>query len=85
MSRRLNITVLVDPVTIPSDDPHFQKPIYQVMVQSMEGAKAWPLISEWPECTELIWNAVSLTLLGETDAQTALDEAAAEIDALRGM
>jgi multiple sugar transport system substrate-binding protein len=68
-----------------SDDPHFQKPTYQVMVQSMEGAKPWPLIVEWPECTELIWNAVSFVLLGEKDPQTALDDAAAEIDALRGM
>lgn len=67
------------------DDPHFQNPVAQIMVQSMEGSKPWPLISEWPECTELIWNAVSLVLLGEADAQTALDEAAAEIDALRGL
>ncbi len=67
------------------DDPHFQKPVYQAMVQSMEGSKPWPLIVEWPECTELIWNAVSLVLLGEKDPQAALDDAAAEIDALRGM
>ncbi len=66
-------------------DPYFQKPIYQVMVQSMEGAKPWPLIAEWPECTEYIWNAVSSVLLGEKDPQAALDEAATEIDALRGM
>ena len=67
------------------DDPHFQNPVAQVMVKSMEGSKPWPLIAEWPECTEVIWNAVSLTLLGEKDAKTALDDAAAEIDALRGM
>jgi multiple sugar transport system substrate-binding protein len=67
------------------DDPHFQKPTYQVMVQSMEGAKAWPLIAEWPECTDVVWNAVSSVLLGEKDPKTALDDAAAEIDALRGM
>jgi multiple sugar transport system substrate-binding protein len=67
------------------DDPYFQKPTYQAMVQSMEGSKPWPLIAEWPECTEYIWNAVSSVLLGEKDPQTALDEAAAEIDALRGM
>lgn len=67
------------------DDPYFQKPTYQAMVQSMEGSKPWPLIAEWPECTEHIWNAVSSVLLGEKDPQTALDEAAAEIDALRGM
>jgi multiple sugar transport system substrate-binding protein len=65
-------------------DPHFQKPVYQVMVKSMEGAKPWPLIAEWPECTEAIWNAVSAVLLGEKDAKTALDEAAAAIDELRG-
>ncbi|PID59022.1 hypothetical protein CSB45_01010 [candidate division KSB3 bacterium] len=68
-----------------ADDPHFQNPVSQVMVQSMEGSKPWPLVAEWPECTEVIWNAVSLVLLGEKDAKTALDDAAAEIDALRGM
>ena len=67
-----------------ANDEHFQKPVYQVMVQSMEGAKAWPLIVEWPEAGDIIWNAVSAVLLGEKDPQTALDEAAAEIDALRG-
>jgi multiple sugar transport system substrate-binding protein len=67
------------------DDPHFQKPVYQVMVKSMEGSKPWPLIPEWPECQDTIWNAISAVFLGEKDPQTALDEAAAEIDALRGM
>jgi len=68
-----------------ADDPHFQKPTYQVMVQSMEDAKAWPLIAEWPECSDIIWNAVSLVFLGEKDPKTALDDAAAKIDAIRGM
>jgi multiple sugar transport system substrate-binding protein len=68
-----------------ADDPHFQDPTYQVMVKSMDGAKAWPLIAEWPECSDIIWNAVSSVFLGAKDPQTALDDAAAEIDALRGM
>jgi ABC-type glycerol-3-phosphate transport system substrate-binding protein len=55
------------------------------MVQSMEGSKAWPLIAEWPECSDIIWNAVSSVFIGDKDPQTALDDAAAEIDALRGM
>ncbi len=67
------------------DDPHFQKPVYQVMVKSMDGAKPWPLIAEWPECQDIIWNAISAVFLGEQDPQAALDAAAAEIDALRGM
>lgn len=67
------------------DDPQFQKPVYQMMVQSMEGSKAWPLIAEWPECSDIIWNAVSSVFIGDKDPQTALDDAAAEIDALRGM
>ncbi len=65
--------------------PDFQAPEYQAMVNSMEGSKGWPLIAEWPECTEYIWNAVTAVLMGEKDAKTALDEAAAEIDALRGV
>ncbi len=67
------------------DDPYFQKPVYQVMVQSMEGAKPWPLVVEWAECNDIIWDAISSVFLGEKDPQAALDEAAAEIDALRGM
>jgi multiple sugar transport system substrate-binding protein len=67
------------------DDPHFQKPVYQVMVKSMDGAKPWPLVIEWAECTDLIWDAITAVFLGEKDPQTALDDAAAEIDALRGM
>lgn len=66
-------------------NPQFQKPAYQVMVQSMEGAKPWPLIAEWPECQDKIWDAVATVFLGEKDPKAALDEAAAQIDALRGI
>lgn len=68
-----------------ASNEHFQKPVYQVMIQAMEGAKAWPLITEWPECSDLIWDAESAVLLGEKDPKTALDDAAKQIDELRGM
>ena len=66
-------------------DPYFQKPLYQILVKSMEGAKAWPLVAEWPECNDIIWNAISSAFLGQKDVKKALDDAAAEIDKLRKM
>jgi multiple sugar transport system substrate-binding protein len=64
-------------------NPQFQTPTYQAMVKSMDGAKAWPLMVEWPECNDIIWKAISATFLGQKDPQKALNDAAAEIDALR--
>jgi len=63
--------------------PYFQAPIYRAMVNSMPGAKGWPLVAEWEECNDIIWNAIGATFLGQKTPQEALDEAAAEIDEIR--
>ena len=63
----------------------FQDPTYQTMIQAMDGAKPWPLVMEWPEISDVIWNAQTSVLLKEKDATTALDEAAAQIDEIRGI
>ncbi|MGQ9622946.1 MAG: extracellular solute-binding protein [Candidatus Caldatribacteriaceae bacterium] len=68
-----------------ADDPAFQKPVYKVMIEQIPGAKGWPLIPEWPECNDIIWDNIVATFLGDKDPQTAMNDAAREIDALRGM
>lgn len=68
-----------------ANDPFFQKPVYKVMIEQIPNAKGWPLIPEWPECNDIIWDNIVATFLGEKDPKTAMDDAAREIDALRGM
>jgi len=63
--------------------PYFQAPIYKVMVNSMSGAKGWPLIPQWAECNDIIWDAIGATFLGQKTPKEALDEAAARIDEIR--
>jgi len=63
--------------------PYFQAPIYKVMVNSMPGAKGWPLIPEWAECNDIIWDAIGTTFLGKMTPKQALDEAALRIDEIR--
>jgi len=63
--------------------PYFQAPIYKVMVDSMPGAKGWPLIPEWAECNDIIWDAIEATFLGQKTPKQALDEAAVRIDEIR--
>lgn len=62
---------------------YFQTPVYKTMIQSTPTAKGWPLIPEWPECNDIIWEAIEATFLGQKQPKEALDEAAAKIDSLR--
>ncbi|MFQ6067185.1 MAG: ABC transporter substrate-binding protein [bacterium] len=64
---------------------YFQTPVYKVMVDSMPGAKPWPLIKEWPEVSDIIWTEIEATFLGQKTPQQAMDDAAAKIDSLRGL
>jgi len=74
------------PVTVSAASlPQFQSPLYQALNEAALGAQPWPLIEGWAEFSDVIWDAVSETLLGQKSAQEALDDAAAEIDSLRGM
>ncbi|WP_369017957.1 sugar ABC transporter substrate-binding protein [Thermatribacter velox] len=67
-----------------ANHPYFQKPVYKVMIQQIPNAKGWPLMPEWPECNDIIWSNIEATFLGQKTPQQAMDDAAAEIDALRG-
>jgi len=67
-----------------ADNEFFQTPVYKVMVDQIPGAKPWPLMAEWPECNDLIWDNIEATFLGQKTPQQAMDDAAATIDALRG-
>lgn len=62
---------------------YFQTPVYKTMIASTPTAKGWPLIPEWPECNDIIWEAIEATFLGQKQPQEALNEAAAKIDNLR--
>lgn len=68
-----------------ADNEFFQTPVYKYMVDQIAGAKPWPLMAEWPECNDLIWDNIEATFLGQKTPQQAMDDAAAAIDALRGL
>lgn len=65
--------------------PQFQSPLYQALNEAAGNAKPWPLIEGWAEYSDIIWDAVSEALLEQKSSKQALDEAAQEIDDLRGM
>lgn len=55
------------------------------MTEAGAHAKGWPLVAEWTECTDIIWNAIGQVFLGKATPKEALDNAAKQIDAIRGM
>jgi multiple sugar transport system substrate-binding protein len=73
------------PVTVSAASlPQFQSSLYQALNEAALGAKPWPLMEGWAEYSDIIWDAVSEALLEQKTPQEALDDAAAEIDGLRG-
>jgi len=65
--------------------PQFQTPLYKVLGEAAMRSKGWPLMAEFAEVTDIIWDANVEAFLGEKTPKQALDDAAAEIDRLRGM
>lgn len=65
--------------------PQFQTPLYKVLGEAAMRSKGWPLMAEFAEVTDIIWDANVEAFLGEKTPKEALDDAAAEIDRLRGM
>jgi multiple sugar transport system substrate-binding protein len=63
--------------------PEFNTPMYKAMAEGNLNAKGWPLVVEWAECTDIIWDAVQKAYLGKMSPKAALDEAAAKMDAAR--
>jgi len=73
------------PVTVSASKlPQFQTPLYQALGEGALNAQGWPLIEEWAECSKIIWDAEIEVHLGKKTPKQALDDAAAEIDKLRG-
>lgn len=65
--------------------PQFQSALYQALNAAAANAKPWPLMEGFAEITDIIWDAVSLALLGDSTPKAALDEAAKKIDDMRGV
>ncbi|MDD3957322.1 MAG: extracellular solute-binding protein [Candidatus Izemoplasmatales bacterium] len=59
-------------------------PLLPVFAQALQTAKARPVIPEWSQVEDIIATKVALAITGVKTVQVALDEAAAEIDALLG-
>lgn len=57
-------------------------PLLPVYVEALQTAKARPVIPEWSEIENIVATKVAEAITGVKDAQTAMDEAAAEIDAI---
>jgi len=73
------------PVTISAGKlPQFQTPLYKVLGEAALDAQGWPLIEEWAECSNIIFDAEIEVHLGKKTPKKALDDAAAAIDKLRG-
>jgi multiple sugar transport system substrate-binding protein len=73
------------PVTISAGKlPQFQTPLYKTLVAASMRSKGWPLMSQWSECADIIWDAVVESFHGSKTPKAALDDAAAAIDKLRG-
>ena len=83
---RFDELVAFPPVTISAATlPQFQSPLYQALGEAALNARGWPLLDGWAEYSATIWDAVRKAFLEQMRPQDALDEAAARIDALRGM
>jgi multiple sugar transport system substrate-binding protein len=65
--------------------PQFQSPLYRTLGQAALVAKGWPLIKEFNEVSDIVWDANVKAFLGQLTPKQALDEAAAKIDEIRGM
>ncbi len=72
----VNIEALADAEAIAA------MPLLPVFSEALATAKARPVIPEWSEIENIIATKVALAITGEKDVETALDECAAEIDAI---
>ena len=57
-------------------------PLLPVYVQALQTAKSRPVIPQWSEIENIVATKAAEAITGVKSAQTAMDEAAAEIDAL---
>jgi hypothetical protein len=59
--------------------------MYKAMAVANSRAKPYPLIDGWNQYQSIIWDATVEALSGNKSPQQALDDAAAQIDKIRGM
>ncbi|KKB08866.1 ABC transporter substrate-binding protein [Devosia chinhatensis] len=64
------------------DLPRFDDPILQVYKQMLPFGRPAPAHPNWVQITQAYFDGIQRILLGDEDAQTAMDGAAAEIEAL---
>ena len=57
-------------------------PLLPIFSQALETAKSRPVTPQWGDMENIIATKVAEAITGQKPVQTALDEAAAEIDAL---
>lgn len=62
--------------------PRFDDPILQVYKQMLPFGRPAPAHPNWVQITQAYFDGIQRILLGDEDAQTAMDGAAAEIEAL---
>ncbi len=73
------------PVTASAAElPQFQTPLYEALNEAAVSAKPWPLMEGFAEVTDIVWDAVTAAYLGQATPQAALDDAARQIDRMRG-
>jgi len=65
--------------------PQFQTPLYKALGEAALGARGWPLMEGFAQINDIIWDANIEAFLGKMSPKAALDEAAAEIDRMRGL
>ena len=65
--------------------PQFQTPLYRALGEAGMVSKGWPLMEGFAQISDIIWNANIKAFLGQMSPKQALDEAAAQIDKMRGM
>lgn len=74
------------PVTISAGKlPQFQTPLYKALIQANGRAKGYPLVADWDQAVSIMWDASVDAFLGKKTPRNALDDAASQIDKLRGM
>jgi multiple sugar transport system substrate-binding protein len=66
-------------------NPYFQTAFYRPFIQQLPTAKPWPLTADWSKVEDVMWDAVTATLLNTKAPKQALDDACREIDQARGI
>lgn len=67
-----------------ADNEAFKTPIFKALIESNPNAKSWPLIAEWRESNDILWENFEEVFQGLSSPEEALNSAAKRIDRLRG-